>query len=48
MCRAWSAVDADRDRMLGDKVGYAEDDPVRLSIAKRLAEAEELLPRIQP
>ena len=36
------------DRMLGDKVGYAEDDPVRLSIAKRLAEAEELLPRIQP
>jgi hypothetical protein len=36
------------DRFLSDKLGYPEDHPVRLSITKRLAEAEELLPRIQP
>jgi hypothetical protein len=30
------------DRFLSDTLGYPEDHPVRLSIAKRLAEAEEL------
>jgi hypothetical protein len=30
------------DHFLSDKLGYPEDHPVRLSIAKRLAEAEEL------
>ena len=33
------------DRILSDTLGYPEDHPVRLSIAKRLAEAEELLPK---
>jgi hypothetical protein len=31
------------DHFLSDKLGYPEDHPVRLSIAKRLAEAEELV-----
>jgi hypothetical protein len=30
------------DRFLIDTLGYPEEHPVRLSIAKRLAEAEEL------
>jgi hypothetical protein len=30
------------DRFLSDTLGYSEIHPVRLSIAKRLAEAEEL------
>jgi hypothetical protein len=30
------------DSFLSDTLGYPEDHPVRLSIAKRLAEAEEL------
>jgi hypothetical protein len=30
------------DHFLSDELGYPKDHPVRLSIAKRLAEAEEL------
>jgi hypothetical protein len=33
------------DRFLSDTLGYPEDHPVRLSIAKRLAEAEALFPK---
>ena len=33
------------DRFLSDTLGYPEDHPTRLSIAKRLAEAEALFAR---
>jgi hypothetical protein len=36
------------DELIREKLGYPEDHHLRLSIAKCLAEAEELFPRIQP